>query len=1352
MVIGTIHPLDGDGVSPVLFEHLAKENKRLSSARICIPSTVLFEQGFAKAWYYSEKVTRVENGKKQRIIEVKKRVGKECDLESIQATMLKDTKPGDVCAVFLSVSPMKGNTVDSTMLTYLTTATIKQFLTSQVQKPKGLLQKFVSPEGNNNVVTLATWSPNLLVTEARRNRHSLGDRHVELSRRVATFETSSDLCTPVVVGRGVVNQIKAQCQNLVDHFFSTEHLAIARMVLYFKVDHANCLRLLFSSSIRIVEPKREKKAPMPPVNLSVNLIANRSTGGGGGPLAAHALSRGPGDPAAACAGSEDRDLRRAHAKTRQLLNCALLPGDDDGRRAAPQLQLQQQQQLQQGRRPLPLPARTKTTAAAAAAAVLQGHPPPAAGQQQHTQQQQQQQQHTQPQQQQQYSQQQQQRTQPQQQQQYSQQQQQRTQPQQQQQQNSQQQQQRTQPQQQQQQQHTQQQQQYSQQQYTTQQQQQHQSQQHAEQLQQQRQPRSSSKPPPPLARPPDARSPTVDAPAAASFERAAGSSLHHPAPASPPCTPADCPAPDNNNNNNNSNINPYTPTLGSNSANTNINSYTMTTPGGYSIDNINSNNNPYTMTTPGGSSNDNINNNNNPYTPTLGGNSTNTNNNPYTTAPGGYSSNIISTNNNPYAPTSGGTSNSNINNYVNASYPVSPPPPVGVRYKIGASTASVVVNPDRKVGTRAVGWDRLMAGGAAADGEAAAAAEEMRKKKRRFLAQHRLDHLPSHAPRPYDESLLLTHPMFFRQLPPPPPDPVVDVRVDYNRAHALTYPLAGAAPRAAPAAHSPADHHRDLRRGVSAEGRSARVRKEPSAASPSKHQRPAHVAAMPVRSGDPGAGPGHGTLPKRPPALNPQRIGGGRSDPLPQGYPVDGEQARQLDPPPLDGARLRRDPAAAAAAPSAGAAPRKEASPKSLQAGAEDDCPASPKDTDGHGTPREADDDPECALVPRPLRGPLAALLAEVGSFFDELVYTIYSFFVSASVLPPANAACIGLHRRDFYAEAPDQLPVLSLDVIATVLRRLQGTVLPVVEYCLRDQPVDAPVKPAMLLQGGDAAAGGEQASDALPWPVHISKHVGLAKRRKPPTAREMEVKEVRFVKEAAAYRDEVNQTVAKQRRRLLALCTTPALQQWYSGGVTEPGWVDETTFSPDVRCLVIPMRESTMKLTRLGLAGTLDACRPYLRDVAAGYLIQKDAGGTGAPKEDADAGGTPRRPAAAAKSGDAHTQAPPGKPFHQAKAAASDSPRHAGSQAQDPRGAAPVDPSASGSSGGPDLAAAPASLPPSPHRSTPRSACKPAAAPVAAAAAAAAAADCAAICVRCQSCRLCCLCRLRALPRRAPA
>eukprot|EP01062_Namystynia_karyoxenos_P007741 TRINITY_DN12718_c0_g1_i1.p1 TRINITY_DN12718_c0_g1~~TRINITY_DN12718_c0_g1_i1.p1 ORF type:complete len:1390 (+),score=379.30 TRINITY_DN12718_c0_g1_i1:77-4246(+) len=285
VLLGTIHPLEGDGINANFFDYLAKENKGLSSAEVWIPSTVIFEQGFAKAWYYSEKVVRKEGDSKRRVVEVKKRTGKECDLDVIKSHFIRDAKhEADLCGMF--ISHFSNDTSEGSQVRFFDKRTLREFLNPYVEKPKGLLQKFVRPKGHNNTVIQAIWSPTVLVTEARRNRYSLMDKHVDVFSRSATFEGSSENCVHIVVAPVVIDYIRAQCEQVVQHFFSTEHLNITRMVLYFKVDHQNTLRLLYSASVRIAEGSRRIQAAQStenvPLNLAVRLRGHKSTARGRG--------------------------------------------------------------------------------------------------------------------------------------------------------------------------------------------------------------------------------------------------------------------------------------------------------------------------------------------------------------------------------------------------------------------------------------------------------------------------------------------------------------------------------------------------------------------------------------------------------------------------------------------------------------------------------------------------------------------------------------------------------------------------------------------------------------------------------------------------------------------------------------------------------------------------------------------------------------------------------------------------------------------------------------------------------------------------------------------------------------
>jgi hypothetical protein len=88
--------LESDYVNPNFFYMLAKEDKKgLSSCRVTIPPTALFEQNFAKALFVTEQLSRRGVG------EVKKKVGRDLDKDDVYDVMTKGVPEKALCAVLV---------------------------------------------------------------------------------------------------------------------------------------------------------------------------------------------------------------------------------------------------------------------------------------------------------------------------------------------------------------------------------------------------------------------------------------------------------------------------------------------------------------------------------------------------------------------------------------------------------------------------------------------------------------------------------------------------------------------------------------------------------------------------------------------------------------------------------------------------------------------------------------------------------------------------------------------------------------------------------------------------------------------------------------------------------------------------------------------------------------------------------------------------------------------------------------------------------------------------------------------------------------------------------------------------
>lgn len=262
------HPIESDGVSAQFFTMLAKENKKdMQSCRVNCPPTVLFEQGFAKAAFATE-----SSKPGDAIGELKRKPGKEVDLQELYHSFARNALDGDICAVLL-FAPPRVNEMNN--VRFMDKNDLRHFLFNEIEKPRSLLQKFVKPKGVSNTLIHAVWSPLMVLAEGRRNAHSLKDRHLPPAIRGATFETNGSGTVEVVVAQAVVKEITATCKTVAEHFEKTERMSLNRLAAFFKVDEKNNLQLLFSTSIRVQDTVTGKNYA--PVNLALAVSAPTTT-------------------------------------------------------------------------------------------------------------------------------------------------------------------------------------------------------------------------------------------------------------------------------------------------------------------------------------------------------------------------------------------------------------------------------------------------------------------------------------------------------------------------------------------------------------------------------------------------------------------------------------------------------------------------------------------------------------------------------------------------------------------------------------------------------------------------------------------------------------------------------------------------------------------------------------------------------------------------------------------------------------------------------------------------------------------------------------------------------------------
>jgi hypothetical protein len=241
------HPLESDGLSLTLFSYLAKATRKLEAARVFLPPTVIFEQGFPSAWYFSSPE-----------MEVKKKNDRDMVLQDIW-TEFSAVPPQhadcDIVAVFLTSKVhhhyIEDRRPESTETTYFDKKGLKEFLFAPGEKPRGMLQKFVYPKGLCVTTIQAVWSKNITMTEAVRNPNTIRDKSKSVGERAGSFELAT---AQMISTTNSVNAAVCQlCNLIVQHLQSVDHITVHGMVLQFRVDHTNRVQLLNCTSLRVTK-------------------------------------------------------------------------------------------------------------------------------------------------------------------------------------------------------------------------------------------------------------------------------------------------------------------------------------------------------------------------------------------------------------------------------------------------------------------------------------------------------------------------------------------------------------------------------------------------------------------------------------------------------------------------------------------------------------------------------------------------------------------------------------------------------------------------------------------------------------------------------------------------------------------------------------------------------------------------------------------------------------------------------------------------------------------------------------------------------------------------------------------
>ena len=268
-----MHALDCDGVSMGLFHHLARETRKMESARIFIPQTVVFDQGFAAAWYFSTP-----------LMAVKRHTDKDINLNDIFKAMSSGVPPTcadvDICAVFYSTEHQQAhfflldeNVPTSTDTTYMDKNTLKQFLFAPGEKPRGILQQFVYPKGLCVTSISAIWSRNVTMIEGIRNPYSMRDKTKTIGERGGTFELPN--AQQISTTNSVTAAVRQLSTLIVQHLQQVEHVQVKGMILQFRVSENNRVVLLNCTSLRVQKTDSIEKDDCLPLNMMHSFVGEK---------------------------------------------------------------------------------------------------------------------------------------------------------------------------------------------------------------------------------------------------------------------------------------------------------------------------------------------------------------------------------------------------------------------------------------------------------------------------------------------------------------------------------------------------------------------------------------------------------------------------------------------------------------------------------------------------------------------------------------------------------------------------------------------------------------------------------------------------------------------------------------------------------------------------------------------------------------------------------------------------------------------------------------------------------------------------------------------------------------------
>eukprot|EP00759_Apiculatamorpha_spiralis_P023846 PhF_6_TR27368/c0_g1_i1/m.40260 len=252
--VGIASTLEVDGIVTSVYDLVwrRKTGTMGLDSEVRIATTVIYENNFPRVWYiYNERKGMLE-----------RRIGEEVTPQGIVHDFLKSRNQAarlhnnlddstDLCAqYFCSVKdPIDGENV--TRVEFLDNRGLNELVNQRCRRPDGFLQKWVPSQGKYNTVVQAVWTPHHCHVEKRQNIHAMRDKRFNAYDRAVTYEGPTHMSKEAFVAPHIRWQIRVFCQDIVDHIYSVEHIAVAGMVMHFKVDPNCAIWFLWCSSMRL---------------------------------------------------------------------------------------------------------------------------------------------------------------------------------------------------------------------------------------------------------------------------------------------------------------------------------------------------------------------------------------------------------------------------------------------------------------------------------------------------------------------------------------------------------------------------------------------------------------------------------------------------------------------------------------------------------------------------------------------------------------------------------------------------------------------------------------------------------------------------------------------------------------------------------------------------------------------------------------------------------------------------------------------------------------------------------------------------------------------------------------------